>query len=392
MTATARPDIGPGPRPATRDFFDRLPRRARGLSRAEQRVYLEVVGHLDEEGCYGRTNQEGGRSVGMHPSNFGAIIGRLGRENPAGLDHPYWEVSGGTRRRRVRPLLLPKDAPNKQPAIRMRQHSNPGPIRMRQHSNPTTERPETAGVAAYGPRLRQQTKPENHVDVILQPPTTLACEREHGPARPVAGPDPPAGPASVAAPLADGVDRELAAMTTEQLREHIAAMEARKAELAGPRRPVGDVIERTMLTGRAIEARALLGAREGPQEPRMTPKVRSFDPTASVAPAAKPAAPAPHVETPDLIRRLISPSGPDQVEAIVRRLNERLDPEFEPLYRRCCADVLAGRLDVGAMIGGFRWALNGPGRGVKKGPSFSAYITRHRETRQRERPPAHRRE
>ena len=124
------------------------------------------------------------------------------------------------------------------------------------------------------------------------------------------------------------------------------------------------------------EARALLEALEGRESPATTPRA---GPIVS-PPAAAPAAPTPHVETPDLIRRLTSPVGPSIVEAVVRRLNEKLGADFEPLYRKCCREVLAGRLPVGVMVAGFHWARDA-GRGIKKGPSFAAYIKQAGEDR-----------
>lgn len=286
MTATP-PGIETRPRPATRDFFDRLPRRARGLTKAEEAVYFEVVDHLDEDGYYCRTNRAGGQATGMKPSNFGVLIARLGRVHPRGLDHPYWEITGATRRRRVRPLLLPKGAPHEQPAIRMRRHSNPGPIRMPAHSNPTSQQPESRGVAASGPRLGPKTNP-NENDSSLSFSGSASHAHVHAraspPPEPVASPPPAEALPSVAAqpaPAAGPVPparpsmrtRAGRAITTAEVMARLQALQERPAaeEVRSPGPAPADGASEP-LTPEIAAAREMSGAKpDAPPTPKPTP-------------------------------------------------------------------------------------------------------------------------
>jgi uncharacterized small protein (DUF1192 family) len=386
----------------TRDYFHRLPKRAVGLSKAREKVYLYVVENLDDEGYFAGTNPEIAEATGLHIGTVGPIVVWLAENHPPGVEHPYFLIEGSTRNRRIRVLYLPKGAPHKHSAIRMKNHSNPPGIRMKNHSNPRPARqPKTVGdqglpsPSLFGPFLEDSGE-KNDVDVV--PIAENTSPRTH--ARGDAGPDPsgarepaarapspsPAAPAPEAPAIADGVNHDLAGLSVEQLRERIAEMEGRKARLkARGRRSHPEMLELCQLIGLIGEARALLEARERSQGPAATPKVQSSGPVPAVAPAATPAASGPgsasHVETPDLIRRLISPSGAAVVDQVVARLCERLDPEFAGCFRRCCADVLGRRLDVGVMIAAFHWARKAPSYGRKKGPSFAGYIAHHRETR-----------
>jgi pyruvate/2-oxoglutarate dehydrogenase complex dihydrolipoamide acyltransferase (E2) component len=357
MIAPALPGIEPEvPRPR-RGRFWRVCKDAGEHLTGQGRIMAYITERRDEDDwCRDKTAQIAA-AVDLTPSTVGLYLGRMAA---AGLLY----IEGGTRRRRIRPLLVPKDACDKQSAIRMRAPSNPGPIRRRAHSN-LLPQPVTAQCPPPDRPLLGGIEERNNVDVIRPIPETppaCVCVRE-GPG-PVEDAPPPAPPVVAAPPVAapDPRDRSAAAA----LRRLQALQERRAAEEA------------------AEAARAVEDGAAGPQTPQ-TVAARQM-----ATPAPAPRAPSPHVETPDLIRRLKT-QGAAVVALVVARLCEKLDPDFEPLYRRCCADVLAGRLEVGAMIGAFRWARNAPGFEREKGPSFAAYIARHRET-QEDCPRPHRRE
>jgi hypothetical protein len=364
MTTATLPGIDP---PITRDYYYRLPRRAVDLSKGRRKVYLFVLGHLDDGASCGTTNAAIARATGLSIGTVGPAIAWLASHTPPGLDHPYVAVTGGTRGRRIHPLYLPKGASDQQPAIRMASHSNPGPIRMASHSNPEADFPPEVPASqavlplAAAEPLFEDLGERKNVDVIPLPSETPPRTHARGDAGPVAPPVAAVHPEPVAPPVAPkdrtsaGIMRRLQAAA-----ERAAAAEAREAV---------EAVER--------------GA-TGPQ----TPQTVAARQMATPPPAP---APAPHVETPDLIRRLKS-QGAAVLALVVARLCERLDPEFEPCYRRCCEDVLAGRLDVGVVIAGFHWARNAPRHGRKKGPSFAAYVKGRREAREEKLARMHRRE
>jgi hypothetical protein len=246
----------------TRDYFYRLPRGALDLTKGEERVYLHVAARRDDAGEYRGTNAEIARATGLHPATVGAIVARLARERPAGVDHPFFRIEGGTRRRRIRVLYLPKDASHKPPTIRSAAATDPGPIRTRRASNPEPETPGNPGVAA-SPLFSKsggEKGNDNDVIVVADPPPrprTHAHARAEPASRPAApAPTPTAGPRPVttAAVLA----------RFQALQERLAAEEARSPDPA-PGRGAGEPLTAEIAAARELaDARPADGPPPGP--------------------------------------------------------------------------------------------------------------------------------
>ena len=199
----------------------------------------------------------------------------------------------------------------------------------------------------------------------------LACAREPERPRPVDRPDPPAPP-SVSAPIvaamaADGIDAELVGLTADQLRAKIDELEPLTRD---PR-----VMTRIKANTTRVAARGLLERWKAAASPRPRPR---WNPSGRCPSSRQPQSQRPRRRT---WRPLSSSAGWRRRPA--RRSSIRSWPDCArgliPTSSRstgeCCRRVLAGDLPVGDVIGAFRWAMNAPDRGVKKGPSFAAYLS-----------------
>jgi hypothetical protein len=383
----------------TRDYFHRLPKRAFDhLTKAEQKVYLHVLENADDDEFFHGTNSSIAQATGLHLGTVIPVMAKLATDHPPGIDHPYFHVEGGTRTRRIRVLYRPKDRSDQNPAIRMKNHSNPPAIRMRNHSNRRPESPHCQGLTALP--LFTDSGEKNNVNVESILGRSCAHARASDPAEPVAGttqpvapivmtPQVPALPSPIVAvpaepvvaappPLpaaapppqptaTDGIDAELAGLTDNQLRERIAAQEAEVAR----QRARG--ARQAALTAwlKLIAVKALLEVREGPAQPAVTPQVSSLAPKPAAASAARPALSKPPIQgLADRVRRV---AGPEPIETLARRLSEELkDPGSIAFYRQVGSDIRAGKLDPARVWAAYRQAKSPTAR--SPGAIFTAFI------------------
>lgn len=380
-------------RPMKEVFWKAIPEGAKLSTR--MRVYRCLVDRSAPDEPIRVLDRVIARELGIRRQSVNRAIGQLEKEG-------WIEITGSTRSRLIRVLVRPKPAPGKRPRIARAFEDNQQPTCNRSARNPDERKSksrkpmnEVSGQGSLFERIEErenvnvpsvfEENPHAHareapddstpiVPIVAEPsdlPGTPLAEAGPGPDRGVvAAAEASAAPVPVPGPL-DGFDPELAGLTIEELKARIARLKNRRLPGQG---------WELMMAEAVLEAK-LAAAGEPPLTVRVPPLQPPPKP-ADVPPRPQPPAPRPmvqarHVETVDLIGKLATPAGPSMVEVIVQRLCERVDPAFEPCFRKACADVLSGKLDAWAVQAAFK----GCRTAMKPGPAFSAVIKKAREKR-----------
>ncbi len=338
----------------TYDYYARVPHKAirpGGLTGAKSHLfsYLSDRSRGGELPVAARV-ADIARDLELHPSSVRRMLAELERDHPPGVDHGYIQRVGPPSDWRIIVLYRPLRGPSDEsPTARASARKSMDAARAGARAPFPKSRPNPKVAATP---LFERIEEKNNVDVIPSSGNRPACARE---ARPATVPLPATVPAvpPVAAP-----PRPAAAPSPSP----------QDRSAAGVMKRFLDVAERLKEREAQEAVRAIESGATGPQTPEVV-AARQM-----TAPAPAPSRPSPHVETPDLIRRLATPAGPELVDQVVGRLCERVDPEFEPLFRRRCSQAADGKLDVGVLIGAFHWSRGAKGHGVKPGPAFAAYL------------------
>jgi hypothetical protein len=360
MTSATLPGFDP---PITLDYWTGLPNRAigkGGIASAKTMVLGYLLRRTQKGRIFTETNKEIALALGLAPGTINRALGQLARDGPPGIDHPYIRIHSRARPRQIEVLYRGRSADGDLHACSAQARAKDARL-VRASARLHPQKPlENQGFAAM-PLFSNSGEEKNNVNVVSisipeKPPAcTPAHAREAG-----AGPGPS---------VPDGIDPELAGLTDDQLRERIAALDARYRALANGSRAL-----RVRTWCELGTARALLEAREGPQEPRPTPQVRSLDPAPAVAPAAKPAAQKPP-SLPTVLGRLIGAVGPGPVEDFVRRMAEELhDDHSDGYFRGLARRIRCKEVDPKRVLEGVRRGRNAEAR--SRGAIFVAYVER----------------
>lgn len=368
MRAAYLPGFEP---PVTRDYYSQVARRATmagGLTGEKHRVFAHLcwLSRGGEEPI-GRSNESIAGDLELHPSTIRRILAELKTEHPPGVDHPYIGMHGRSQRRQILVLYRPRKGADPEPQG-ARASARPSMQGARASARPHHRKSNESTPVAATP-LFEGIQEKSNVNVVFSSGTDLACAYASETAGPVAiiapvpARDAPVPSAPAVAP-ADGINRGLAGLSADQLRERIAAMKAERAVL----RTQGRIPAATRLLAPICEAELLLEAIEG------TPA-----PTPTVSPPTKPPAPTVPIR-PDfrsLLGRLFRAAGPAPVEDYARFVAESLqDGHSLANHRRIARDIQSGVIPARRAWEGYQMARNGARAGTARSPGavYTAYV------------------
>ena len=315
------------------------------------------------------TNERIAELAGCHEGTARRAIRYLKDAMVPGCDYPFIVVGGNNADRVIwvlcRPIEAGEDASYKQVGARAGAQGGRAPA-------PTPLDASASGeTTCEMPLFLDLIKDRSNVNVGISTDEILTHARVSEPTSPVedlppppsperVAPEPPAPPPQTSSAVvqttgvtSDGINAELVGLGPGQLRERIAALEARRKALEG----TPNSALRMKLWCQEAEARAVLEALEGTGDPVPTPAMAPRP----AAPPPPPPAPKPTIE--GLLGRLARVAGTAPVEDYARFVADQLrDGHSLPMHRQIAKKIQSGEIPRDRALAGYRMARSGTAR------------------------------